>query len=50
LGRDYAFKFTFAANKEHNPSRRVYAAMKERLFHWDNVKKNRKTGEFEELK
>jgi L-asparaginase len=28
----------------------VYIAMNGRCFHWDNVKKNRKTGEFEEIK
>jgi L-asparaginase len=27
----------------------VYVAMNGRFFHWDNVRKNRKTGEFEEL-
>jgi L-asparaginase len=27
----------------------VYIAMNGRFFTWDNVKKNRKTGEFEEL-
>jgi L-asparaginase len=27
----------------------VYVAMNGRYFHWDNVRKNRKTGEFEEL-
>jgi len=28
----------------------VYIAMNGRCFHWDSVKKNKKTGEFEELK
>jgi len=28
----------------------VYVAMNGRFFHWDNVRKNRKTGEFEELR
>jgi L-asparaginase len=28
----------------------VYVAMNGRWFNWDNVRKNRKTGEFEELK
>lgn len=27
----------------------VYIAMNGRFFHWDNVRKNRKTGEFEEI-
>ena len=27
----------------------VYVAMNGKYFHWDNVRKNRKTGEFEEL-
>ena len=27
----------------------VYVAMNGRYFHWDNVRKNRQTGEFEEL-
>lgn len=27
----------------------VYVAMNGRYFHWDNVKKNKQTGEFEEL-
>jgi L-asparaginase len=31
-------------------SRGVYIAMNGRYFTWDNVKKNRKTGEFEETK
>jgi L-asparaginase len=28
----------------------VYIAMNGRCFHWDNARKNRKTGEFEEIK
>jgi L-asparaginase len=28
----------------------VYIAMNGRIFTWDNVRKNRQTGEFEELK
>ncbi len=28
----------------------VYIAMNGRIFNWDNVRKNKKTGEFEELK
>lgn len=28
----------------------VYVAMNGRIFNWDNVQKNKKTGEFEELK
>ena len=28
----------------------VYVAMNGRIFNWDNVRKNKKTGEFEELK
>ena len=28
----------------------VYIAMNGRYFHWDNVRKNRKTGEFEEIR
>ena len=28
----------------------VYIVMNERCFNWDNVKKNKKTGEFEEIK
>jgi L-asparaginase len=28
----------------------VYIVMNGRCFHWDNVKKNKKTGEFEEIK
>jgi L-asparaginase len=28
----------------------IYIAMNGRCFMWDNVKKNRKTGEFEELR
>jgi L-asparaginase len=28
----------------------VYVAMNGRIFHWDNVRKNKQTGEFEELK
>lgn len=28
----------------------VYVAMNGRCFHWDNVRKNRETGEFEEVK
>jgi L-asparaginase len=28
----------------------VYIAMNGRYFHWDNVKKNKQTGEFEEIK
>lgn len=28
----------------------VYVAMNGRYFHWDNVQKNKKTGEFEEVK
>jgi L-asparaginase len=28
----------------------VYVAMNGRVFHWDNVRKNKQTGEFEELK
>ena len=28
----------------------VYVAMNGRCFHWDNVRKNRQTGEFEELR
>jgi L-asparaginase len=29
--------------------RGVYVAMNGRIFNWDNVRKNKKTGEFEEL-
>jgi L-asparaginase len=28
----------------------VYVAMNGRIFHWDNVRKNKQTGEFEELR
>jgi len=28
----------------------VYVAMNGRIFNWDNVRKNKKTGEFEELR
>jgi L-asparaginase len=28
----------------------VYIAMNGRCFHWNNVRKNRRTGEFEELR
>ena len=38
--------FAFAQSLSHG----VYVAMNGRCFTWDNVKKNRKTGEFEEPK
>jgi L-asparaginase len=38
--------FAFAQSLSHG----VYVAMNGRCFTWDNVKKNRKTGEFEETK
>ena len=38
--------FAFAQSLSHG----VYVAMNGRCFTWDNVKKNRKTGEFEEAK
>jgi len=50
LGRDYALKFTFGAGEEHNPIHGAYIAINERCFHCDNVKKNKKTGEFKEIK
>ena len=28
----------------------VYVAMNGRIFNWDNVRKNRETGEFEEIR
>jgi len=38
--------FAFAETLSHG----VYIAMNGRFFIWDNVKKNKKTGEFEELR
>ena len=42
LGSALAFVQTLAAG--------VYIAMNGRYFHWDNVRKNKSTGKFEELK
>ena len=42
LGSALAFVQTLAPG--------VYVAMNGRCFTWDNVKKNRKTGEFEEIR
>lgn len=42
LGSALAFAQTLAAG--------VYVAMNGRYFHWDNVKKNKETGIFEEIR
>jgi len=42
LGSALAFSQTLAAG--------VYVAMNGRYFHWDNVRKNKETGVFEEIK
>ncbi len=42
LGSALAFAETLPAD--------VFIAMNGRYFHWDNVRKNKKTGEFEELR
>ena len=42
LGSALAFAQTLAAG--------VYVAMNGRYFHWDNVRKNKETGVFEEIK
>jgi L-asparaginase len=42
LGSALAFAQTLASG--------VYVAMNGRYFHWDNVRKNKETGVFEEVK
>jgi L-asparaginase len=46
---DALFNLGFAFSAVQAVQQGVYITMNGKIFHWDNVRKNKKSGEFEEL-